>query len=92
FNTVHVIDNARAEFLFSSLNHIKSKYDTYEFFCLTTSLNVAADDSVIHSKIMPVEYITSPIIPMSVSTGTGRKIVLLCDFDFNHEALTLVYN
>ncbi len=92
FNTVHVIDNARAEFLYSSLNYIKDKYDSYEFFCLTTSLNVAADDSVNHSKVMPVEYITSPIIPLSVSSGTGRKIVLLCDFDFSHESITLVYN
>lgn len=92
FNTVHVIDNARADFLYSSLNYIKEKYHAYEFFCLTTSLNVADDDSVIHSKIMPVEYITSPIIPISVSSGSGRKIILLCDFDFSHESLSLVYN
>ncbi|EJL7968099.1 hypothetical protein NM119_003312 [Vibrio cholerae] len=39
-----------------------------------------------------MEYITSPIIPISVSSGSGRKIILLCDFDFSHESLSLVYN
>lgn len=91
FKTIHVIDNARANFLYASLNFIKNKYSTYEFFCLTTSLNVAADNQINHSSVMPVEYITSPIIPLSVSTNSGKKFVLLCDFAFAQESLTLVY-
>lgn len=91
FKTIHVIDNARADFLYASLNFIKSKYSAYEFFCLTTSLNVASDNQINHSSVMPVEYITSPIIPLSVSTNSGKKFVLLCDFAFTQESLTLVY-
>lgn len=91
FSTIHVIDNARADFLYSSLTHINNIYPDYDFFCLTTSLNVAAVNNANHSKVMPVEYITSPIIPLSVSSDTGKKIILLCDFSFSHESLTLTY-
>ncbi|CSA25816.1 GapS4a family protein [Vibrio alginolyticus] len=91
FNTIHVIDNARADFLYESLNFINNKYSSYEFFCLTTSLNVAANNQTNHSPIMPVEYITSPIIPLSVSTDSGKKFVMLCDFAFTQESLVLVY-
>ncbi len=89
FNTIHVIDNARAEFLYSALNYVKSKYNRFDFFCHGTTLKVGTSKS--HSRIMPVEYITSPIIPISIATDSGRKLVLLCDFDFDKDSLRLVY-
>ncbi|CAE6891994.1 hypothetical protein ACOMICROBIO_NCLOACGD_00962 [Vibrio sp. B1ASS3] len=89
FSVIHVIDNARADFLYSSLSFIKSKYSLLEFFCNGTTLKVGTSKS--HSRVMPVEYITSPIIPVSIMTEGGRKLVLLCDFDFSKESLELVY-
>lgn len=89
YTAIHVIDNARAKFLYSSLNFIKKRYGEISFFCLNTTLNVAS--SVRHSKTMPVEYITSPIIPVSVPDENGRKFILLCDFNYNKESLALVY-
>ncbi|EJG0884295.1 hypothetical protein HJ171_20665 [Vibrio parahaemolyticus] len=89
FNTIHLIDNARASFLYSALSFIKSKHGKPSFFCNTTTLNVNSNTR--HTPIMPVEYITSPIIPMSVPYQDGKKFVLLCDFDFSEDALALVY-
>lgn len=86
--TVYLVDNARAEFLFSALKFIKKKHDTIEFFCNSTSLNIGAVKN--HTNIMPVEYITSPIIPMSVVTEKGRKFIFLCDFNFDKDSLLLV--
>ncbi|NHR82664.1 hypothetical protein G6546_17720, partial [Citrobacter portucalensis] len=90
FNTIHVIDNARAKFLFESLNFIRKKYKDCDFFCNNTTLNIASSKT--HTKIMPVEYITSPIIPISVASENGRRFILLCDFDFSKESLILVFN
>lgn len=89
YTAIHVIDNARAKFLYSSLNFIKKRHGEISFFCLNTTLNVAS--SIRHSKIMPVEYITSPIIPISVPDENGRKFILLCDFNYSKESLALVY-
>ncbi|EQB8942035.1 GapS4a family protein [Vibrio parahaemolyticus] len=89
FNTIHLVDNARATFLYSALGFIKSKHGKLSFFCNTTTLNVNSNTR--HTSIMPVEYVTSPIIPMSVPYQDGKKFVLLCDFDFSEDALNLVY-
>ncbi|MCG6341204.1 hypothetical protein K6U19_08070 [Vibrio fluvialis] len=91
FNTIHLIDNARASFLYSSLGFIRNKYQSEKpsFFCNVTTLNV--DSNTRHTPIMPVEYITSPVIPMSVPYKDGKKFIILCDFDFSKDALTLVF-
>lgn len=89
FNAIHLIDNSRAKFLYNSINFIKKKHGEISFFCLNTTLNVSS--SVRHSKVMPVEYITSPIIPISVPDDNGRKFILICDFNFSKESLALVY-
>lgn len=89
FNTIHIIDNSRAKFLFESLSFIKNKYTSYGFFCNSTTLNISL--STKHTKTMPVEYITSPIIPISVASNNGKRFILLCDFDFSKESLVLVF-
>ncbi|HGC4283533.1 TPA: hypothetical protein ACIYLY_002015, partial [Escherichia coli] len=89
FNAIHLVDNARAKFLYNSISFIKKKHGEISFFCLNTTLNVSS--STRHSKIMPVEYITSPIIPISVPDDNGRKFILLCDFNYSKESLGLVY-
>lgn len=89
YSAIHVIDNSRAKFLYNSINFIKRKHLGISFFCLNTTLNVSS--STRHSKTMPVEYITSPIIPISVPSKNGRKFILLCDFNFSKESLNLVF-
>lgn len=89
YSAIHVIDNARAKFLYNSIGFIKKKHGEISFFCLNTTLNVSSPTR--HSKIMPVEYITSPIIPISVPDDNGRKFILLCDFNYSKESLGLVY-
>ncbi|OPH53904.1 GapS4a family protein [Vibrio campbellii] len=91
FNTIHLIDNSRASFLYSALGFIKNKYkhDKPSFFCNITTLNVNSNTR--HTPIMPVEYITSPVIPMSVPYQDGKKLIILCDFDFSKDALILVF-
>ncbi|MBT0729323.1 hypothetical protein [Rosenbergiella nectarea] len=89
YTAIHVIDNSRAKFLYNSLKFIKKRHGEISFFCLNTTLNITS--SVRHSKIMPVEYITSPIIPVSIFNENGRRLILLCDFDYSKESLGLVY-
>ncbi len=88
FNTIHVVDNERADFLFSALGYIKKEYANAQFFCHGTTLNIGSSKS--HSKIMPVEYVTSPIIPLSVELDGRRRFIFLCDFNFSRESLQLI--
>ncbi|WP_192830455.1 hypothetical protein [Klebsiella michiganensis] len=42
FNAIHLVDNARAKFLYNSISFIKKKHGEISFFCLNTTLNVSS--------------------------------------------------
>ncbi len=95
FKVVHVIDNKKATFLFDSLSYLKAKHqDQMFFYHPTTALNVASRDKKYYSHIMPVEFISSPIIPIIIDTNDNQQptLCLVTSEPLNEESLELLIN
>ena len=65
FSSIYVVDNKRIEFLFQVLNQLKLSYSSYDlnYYYPDTSINVSDTEIKKYGKILPVEYINSPVIP-----------------------------
>lgn len=92
FRTVHVIDNNRAKFLYSAIKHIKNSYSESYFFYPPTSFNINGETKKYYGNILPVEYISSPIIPFYIDQGTDRetKICFACSFELTEESMETI--
>ncbi len=80
FDSFHVIDNRKISFIYDTINHLKTKFhsESIEFFYPDTSLNYA-DTSINRSgTILPVEYLTSPIIPIKIISQSSEKQDIFC--------------
>jgi hypothetical protein len=79
YKLIHVIDNKRASFLFNALTYMKRVYhDKVEFYYPSTSLNISSPDKKYRSSIMPVEFITAPIIPIVIDVSGDDEQLALC--------------
>ncbi|EST59109.1 hypothetical protein K151_1931 [Proteus hauseri ZMd44] len=96
FRTIHVIDNKRAEFLFDSITFIRNKYgeDKVNFFYPPTSLNLTMVQKKYFGKTLPVEYISSPIIPFVIEQDNNEQpiICMVCSDDYSSGLLEGLIN
>ncbi len=77
FKIIHVIDNKRASFLFDALGYMQMNYPgVVEFYYPSTSLNISSSDKKYRSSIMPVEFITAPIIPIVIDEKSKGQLSL----------------
>ena len=78
YETIALVDNRRAQFLFTVLNFVNSKYkkEIVNFFYISTGLNNASLERVYFGKIMPYEYINANVIPFAISEGEKRRLLL----------------
>ena len=94
FRTIHVVDNRRAAFLFDSLTYVKNKYgeDNVNFFYPSTTLNIKQAVKTYHGKILPVEFISSPVIPLVIENKFDEQPIfcLIVDDDLTYENLELL--
>ncbi|MFR9703356.1 hypothetical protein ACL00O_12770 [Aeromonas sanarellii] len=93
YKTIHVIDNKRASFLFDALTHMRNNYpERVEFYYPSTSLNISSPDKKYRSSIMPVEFITAPIIPIVISEPDNKQLslCLLTNDGISDESLKLL--
>lgn len=95
FRHIHLIDNNRASFLYDSLSHLHRKYgDRRYFYYPSTSLNIAAKEKKYYSPIMPVEFISAPIIPLIIESEDGKQptLCLVTSEPINEESVELLIN
>lgn len=95
FKVVHVIDNKKASFLFDALTHLKTKHkDKIYFYHPSTALNIASKDKKYYSSVMPVEFISSPIIPIIINYDDDQQpnLCLVTSESLNEESLELLIN
>jgi hypothetical protein len=95
FKVIHVIDNKKATFLFDSLTHLKMKHENKIFFYHpSTALNITSKDKKYYSQIMPVEFISSPIIPIIIPADANQQptLCLVTSEALNDESLELLIN
>lgn len=85
--SLFIIDNRKAGFILQLMLYIKtneSEYDYY-FYYPNTGLNINPLDRKNVGKILPVEYLNSPIIPIKLinkkSGETSLFLGILDDFD-----------
>ncbi|WP_042817714.1 GapS4a family protein [Yersinia wautersii] len=91
FKTIHVIDNNIAGFLYDSISFVKNRYrnETVNFFYPQTSLNLTGNNKKYYGSILPVDYISSPIIPFFIDMGVHiqPKICLASSLELTKENL-----
>lgn len=85
---IYFLDNKRVDFIYNLLNYLNKTYNSEKvfYFYNKTNLNFENPD-LQHGKIMPVEYLTSPIIPMLIKNGEQEldTFCLACIDEFNAE-------
>lgn len=76
---IFLVDNRKIEFFFYSIEFAKRKYPNkqIEFTYFNTGFN--SDDSAIKNGLtMPVQYLSSSILPLKVQTETDKNTLILC--------------
>ncbi|EMY3530443.1 hypothetical protein AXW37_00455 [Yersinia ruckeri] len=91
FRTIHLIDNKRASFLYDSIKYIREKFgaENVNFFYPPTSLSLTNPQKKYFGKILPVEYISSPILPFVIEKGSQEQpiVCLISSESFSEDAL-----
>lgn len=89
FESVALVDNNRAQFLYKSLLFVRSKYgkENVEFFYIDTGLNNSNLEKVFTGNILPVEYICSDILPLSIMDGEKKILFLTVKDKFEKDYL-----
>ncbi|MBE7653324.1 GapS4a family protein [Tenacibaculum finnmarkense] len=78
FESIYLVDNNRAGFLFNSINFVKDKFknSNIEFFHPRTGYNITAGHRKSSSPILPVQYINTSIIPIKVENDDDEYLVI----------------
>lgn len=76
---IFLVDNKKIEFIFYAIEFAKRKYPNkqIEFTYFNTGFN--SDDSAVkNGTIMPVQYLSSNILPLRVQTDNDKNTLILC--------------
>ncbi len=87
--SVALIDNARAQFLYESLTYVNKQFgeENVEFYYIDTGLNNSNLNRLYSGKSMPVEYICSDIIPLHVTKNDNKILYLIVRERFDKDTL-----
>ncbi|GAB3638043.1 hypothetical protein GCM10027422_36330 [Hymenobacter arcticus] len=81
FDTIYLVDNFRLSFLYKSIIFAENLYPNslFEFVYPPTGLNDRIDGArELAGKLLPVEFINSPVLPFRLILKDNQKILLLC--------------
>lgn len=94
FDTVFLVDNKRAGFLFDAIQHAKRKYlnAQVEFLHPTTGYNTTAMHRLSSSPILPVQYINGSVLPLKIIDGDAEYLVINCIDSFEEDYLLKLIN
>lgn len=89
YDAVYLVDNKRAQFIYSLLSFAKDKYlnDNVEFFYINSGLNNASLVREYTGEIMPLEYINADVIPLAITNGETKQLFLGINDSFNKDHL-----
>lgn len=87
FESAFVLDNRKAEFIWTILNHADKYYKGWNFLYIDTGMNYKEDIKIRMGEILPVEYINSSIIPIRYAIEQRDVIVLYTIDSFDEENL-----
>lgn len=80
FDSFHVIDNKKMNFLYDIITSLRNIYsqDLIEFYYPGTSLSYVDKTIPRSGKICPVEFLSSPILPMKIKAKSDEDQDTLC--------------
>lgn len=90
FQSMSVVDNQQMHFLYDSLMFCKSEPLKFEFYYPETSLNYVDKTLSRTGDVLPVEFLTSPIIPIVFKANNGSAKDIFClisSDDFDQDSL-----
>lgn len=87
--SLSLVDNKRAQFLYESINFVFQEYgkENVEFFYLDTGLNNSSLDKIYSGKEMPIEYISTSILPFLANVNGNTTFILVTEEPFNENYL-----
>lgn len=91
FGSIHVVDNAKAAFIYDSITFAKNKYINSKiyFHYAFGSANYNDPDIKKYGSILPVEYLTSSILPLRVIDDNGQvTFCISCSENFSEESIS----
>ncbi|MHB8170165.1 MAG: GapS4a family protein [Thermincolia bacterium] len=83
YGTVYLLDNKKATFLYSSIQHARNKDDKFLYFYPDTGLNMDTVFRTHQGNILPVQYINSPIQLFKIIAPTGESLIITVEDEFN---------
>jgi hypothetical protein len=90
FETIHIVDNAQAEFLIDAHEYAhRTRGNARVTFCYPDSgQNISPLRRATEGDVLPVEYLTSTVLPFRVvASDEGRKLVLATKETFSRESI-----
>lgn len=83
YETIFLVDDYRASFLYDSIRFVRSKFseNQVDFLHPDTGKNINPTTKGVEGKVLPVEYINSPIIPFRITNRNGGKTLVLACID-----------
>lgn len=85
FGTVYLVDNKKAVFLYSSILHAQNKDKEFWFLYPDTGFNMDTVFRTHQGKILPVQYINSPIQLFKLISATGENLLITVEDEFSVE-------
>lgn len=76
FSTIQIVDNSRAAFIYDSISYVKQNFvdSDYYFHYAFSSSNYKDPDIEKYGKVLPVEYLTSDLIPFRLVDKLSKKV------------------
>ncbi|MBU1331275.1 MAG: hypothetical protein KJ884_04175 [Gammaproteobacteria bacterium] len=93
YGTIHIVDNKRAAFIFKSIQRFKrdKKISSVKFLYPANGSNNSAADRLTSGHVLPAEFLTSGIIPFSLTTEAGDEILAIsCSEQVEEHTLTRI--
>lgn len=86
YETIFVVDDYRAAFLFDSIDYINRQYpqDDVEFLYPITGRNINPAQRESSGKVLPVEFVNAPILPFQIHKSSGTTLLALTCIDEFH--------
>ncbi len=81
-NSIYLVDNKRAKFLYDTMNFAKSYFkkneeDRIEFLIPNTGYNSTLETRKTSNIVLPVQYINSSILPLKIFQSKETEILVL---------------
>lgn len=84
FDAIHIIDNKRINEITDALKFVKAENGedseiTFDYF--NTGLNVSFQKRKTNGNILPIQYLSSQILPLRIEKKDGQKMLQLISFE-----------